>query len=248
MESNGGSNNLQCRYAEAISEALALSPKIKKLEESIAEIHHLVPSLAESLKAMREEYAEMHMLFNPDKPEAIGRWADVDEYEEGVGLSNSENLANTQIRSLEKQLQHPRLQMDRILNELREIILTCISQNVGLVRDFSIEAQLGLTAHSGLAKEFQSASSAVSTDQKTKTKKKPGPKGQRQSTVTRRAFIKTLHNQKVKGEEACKRLTSNKIPIPSERRSIIYKDDWTKWFKHEPASFYKQWSADLKRK
>ena len=61
-------------------------------------------------------------------------------------------------------------------------------------------------------------------------------------------MFKLLKKQRVTGLEACKKLDSIKgIPIPSKDRRILYNNSWVEWFHNDPKSFYKQWSADLKR-
>lgn len=77
--------------------------------------------------------------------------------------------------------------------------------------------------------------------------KRRGPKGPRKSTIPRRAFIKLLNSQGIKGREACERLTQQRINLPSKRLREIYENDWVMWFDTEPQGFYRQWSADLKR-
>ena len=80
-----------------------------------------------------------------------------------------------------------------------------------------------------------------------KLKRRPGPKGQRPSTIARRTAIKLLKAQGKTGKQACARLDELKIPLPSKRLREIYNNSWVEWFNFSPDAFYKQWSADLKR-
>ncbi len=80
-----------------------------------------------------------------------------------------------------------------------------------------------------------------------KSAKRRGPKGPRKRTIARRAHIKLLNSQGIKGREGAERLTLQGIDLPSKRRQVIYENSWVKWFDTDRQTFYRQWSADLKR-
>ena len=80
-----------------------------------------------------------------------------------------------------------------------------------------------------------------------KSPKRPGPKGPRESSIARRAAIRTLKAKGIKGLEACKRLNTIGIPLPAKNLQTFYNNDWVSWFQNDSNGFYRQWSADLKR-
>jgi len=80
-----------------------------------------------------------------------------------------------------------------------------------------------------------------------KSAKRRGPKGPRKRTIPRRAHIKLLNSQGIKGREGAERLTLQGIDLPSKRRQVTYENSWVKWFDTDRQTFYRQWSADLKR-
>jgi len=122
-----------------------------------------------------------------------------------------------------------------------------------LNKDFASLAALPWTSELSLfIRRFAQATTTpilpdVPEQGRTKRGRRSGPKGPQNSTVVRRAAMMLLKSEGRRGEEACKRLTQMKVPLPGKRLPTIYEGDWLQWFKHDPPAFYKQWHSDLKR-
>ncbi len=70
---------------------------------------------------------------------------------------------------------------------------------------------------------------------------KPGPKGQRKSTLQR---IRLTTASGETGRPLCEYLNRCKIPLPSKKLQIFYRNDWVSWFNTDPTAVYKQISRD----
>jgi len=99
----------------------------------------------------------------------------------------------------------------------------------------------------------QIAGAQIPTTAKSNTKQKgipgkPGPKGERTQSRLRRAEIARLDHDQIKDLNACAELKRKQIPLPSKKLQMIYKGDWSQYFRSENIAFRKQWNKDLKYK
>lgn len=224
---DNASKSLQEQYDSLLKEASGVASAIQRLSTEIEGINRDVPELSEKLQEILERSHEFGIDYNPDNPVAPEDWFFDDEMPISMqpiniapSLTEIETEANRQIRTYQKEIQAPQVEMRRIKERFQEIVIAARRDKPPLKRDQRNEARFGLVAASeagSITPEADTSIPDISQPRRPGRQKDPNTE-KRNQIVCKHMKTRSDFKNMQKVESLFQELDDQGVPLPQSNR------------------------------